>query len=109
MTNKRVIGISLDAEFNGGYSKMPWYALRQNYCDIVVQAGGIPLLLGHYPELVDDYAARIDGLLIPGGDFDIDPRLFGAEMVHDTVKLKPDRTTFEFAIAKKMLQQNKPF
>ena len=108
MTKRPVIGISLDAEYNGGYSKMPWYALRQNYCDVVVQAGGLPLLLGHYMDLVDDYAAKIDGLLIPGGDFDIDPRLFGVETIHETVTLKPERTDFEFAIARKIIQQGKP-
>lgn len=108
MAKKRIIGISLDIEHNGGYAKLPWYALRQNYCDIVAQAGGIPVLLGHYPHLVADYAALIDGLLIPGGDFDIDPRLFGAEVVHDTVKIKPGRTNFEFSIAQKMLEQKKP-
>ncbi|WP_032113689.1 gamma-glutamyl-gamma-aminobutyrate hydrolase family protein [Candidatus Paracaedibacter symbiosus] len=108
MTKKPVIGISLDAEYNGGYSPMPWYALRQNYCDVIVNAGGVPLPLGHYLELVDDYAARIDGLLLTGGDFDIDPRLFGAKEVHETVKMKPARTNFEFAIAKKIYEQGKP-
>lgn len=108
MTKKPVIGISFDAEYNGGYSKMPWYALRQNYCDVVVQAGGVPLPLGYYHDLIDEYAAKLDGLLLTGGDFDIDPRLFGVATVHETVKLKPARTEFEFAIAKKMYEQGKP-
>lgn len=108
MTKKPVIGISFDAEYNGGYSKMPWYALRQNYCDVIVHAGGIPLPLGYYHDLIDDYVTQIDGLLLTGGDFDIDPRLFGASAVHEKVKLKPARTDFEFAIAKKMYAQSKP-
>jgi gamma-glutamyl-gamma-aminobutyrate hydrolase PuuD len=32
-----VIGLILDAEPPGGYSKPPWYALRENYCAAVVQ------------------------------------------------------------------------
>lgn len=108
MSKKPVIGISLDAEYNGGYSKMPWYALRQNYCDVFVKAGAIPLPLGHYPELVDDYVEQIDGLVLTGGNFDVDPKLFGAEAIHDTVKLKPTRTTFELLIAKKMYDLGKP-
>lgn len=108
MTKKPIIGISFDAEYNGGYSKMPWYALRQNYCDVVVQAGGIPLPLGYYHDLVDEYADKLDGLLLTGGDFDIDPRLFGATTIHETVKIKPARTQFEFAIAKKIYEQRKP-
>ena len=108
MLKKPMIGISLDAEYNGGYSQMPWYALRQNYSDMVVEAGGLPVPLGHYLDLIDDYAAAIDGLILTGGDFDIDPRLFGADTIHETVKLKPERTQFEFAIAKKMIEQKKP-
>ena len=35
-----VIGLTLDHEPPGGYSKThPWYALRENYCTAVVAAG----------------------------------------------------------------------
>ena len=35
-----VIGLTLDSEKPGGYSKThPWYALRINYCDAVAKAG----------------------------------------------------------------------
>jgi putative glutamine amidotransferase len=27
-----IIGITADSEEPGGYSKYPWYALRENYC-----------------------------------------------------------------------------
>src|SRR6266436_7188943 len=33
-----VIGVTLDSEEPGGYSKLPWYALRQNYSDAVERA-----------------------------------------------------------------------
>ena len=33
-----LIGVTLDAEKPGGYSKFPWYALRQNYLDAIDQA-----------------------------------------------------------------------
>jgi len=36
-----VIGLTLDSEPPGGYSKThPWYALRENYCTAVAAAGG---------------------------------------------------------------------
>jgi gamma-glutamyl-gamma-aminobutyrate hydrolase PuuD len=39
LTMKRpLIGVTLDAEKPGGYSKFPWYALRQNYCEAVIAA-----------------------------------------------------------------------
>ena len=35
-----IIGLSLDREPAGGYSKThPWYALRENYCDAEVAHG----------------------------------------------------------------------
>ena len=93
-----VIGITLDAEPPGGYSKLPWYALRENYCEAVARAGGLPVPLPHEPELAEDYLARIDGLVVTGGAFDVDPALFGAATRHATVKTKDRRTAFELAI-----------
>ncbi|MEO5338766.1 MAG: gamma-glutamyl-gamma-aminobutyrate hydrolase family protein [Magnetospirillum sp. WYHS-4] len=102
------IGITLDWEEPGGYSKFPWYALRQNYCDAVVAAGGVPLPLPHEPELVTAYLDLIDGLLVTGGHFDVDPALFGDAAVHATVKLKQRRTAFELAIVKGALERDLP-
>jgi putative glutamine amidotransferase len=30
MRTRPIIGVTLDAEEPGGYSKLPWYALRKN-------------------------------------------------------------------------------
>lgn len=103
-----VIGIPLDSEEGGGYSKFPWYALRKNYIESVVTAGGLPVLLPHHPELIDDYVAGLDGLLVPGGAFDVDPALFGASSRHETVVLKEGRTAFEIGITRRMLQLDRP-
>ena len=103
-----LIGITLDSEEPGGYSKLPWYALRQNYCDAVAQAGGLPLPLPHHPELAETYLDKIQGLVITGGAFDVDPALFGATSQHETVKLKGRRTAFELAIVKGALDRDMP-
>lgn len=103
-----VIGIPLDSEDSGGYSNLPWYALRKNYAEAVVRAGGIPVLLPHEPSLVTAYLDRIDGLLVAGGAFDIDPAMFGAATRHDTVVLKEARTEFEFAITRGALARDMP-
>ncbi|MCU0838769.1 MAG: gamma-glutamyl-gamma-aminobutyrate hydrolase family protein [Rhodospirillales bacterium] len=103
-----VIGITVDAEPAGGYSKFPWFALRRNYCDAVTRAGGIPLLLPHAPEHGDRYLRLVDGLIISGGAFDVDPRLFGAEVVHPTVQTKDERTAFEIALIRGALACDKP-
>ena len=103
-----VIGITLDSEEPGTYSKYPWYALRENYAGAVVHAGGLPIVLPHEPDLVDQYLERIDGLVITGGDFDVDPALFGAAVRHETVKTKNKRTLFERAIVDGALAADMP-
>jgi putative glutamine amidotransferase len=106
--SRPIIGITLDSEPAGGWSKMPWYALRQNYCDAVARAGGLPVPLPHEPELAAEYLAEIDGLLITGGAFDVDPSLFGAATRHATVKTKDRRTAFEYAITRGAIDADKP-
>lgn len=103
-----VIGITLDSEEPGGYSKLPWYALRQNYSESVARAGGLPVMLPHEPELAEHYLDLIDGLVVTGGAFDVDPALFGAATRHDTVKLKARRTAFELAIVRGALERDLP-
>ncbi len=103
-----VIGLTLDAEPPGGYSKLPWYALRENYCAAVVRAGGLPVLLPHEVEQADAYLRVIDGLVVTGGAFDVDPAIFGAETRHATVKTKDRRTQFELAATRRALAADKP-
>ena len=67
---KPVIGLTLDHEDPGGYSIFPWYAMRENY------------------------------LVVTGGNFDVDPALFGAAKRHDSVSTKDRRTAFELAITR---------
>jgi len=108
MSKRPLIGLSLDSEEAGGWSKMPWYALRQNYCGAVTAAGGLPVALPHEPEVADAYLDTLHGLVITGGAFDVDPALFGAETRHDTVKTKDRRTQFELAILKGALERDLP-
>jgi putative glutamine amidotransferase len=103
-----VIGITLDSEPPGGYSKLPWYALRENYSDSVSRAGGLPILLPHEEARAEDYLARIDALIVTGGAFDIDPALFGATTRHRTVTTKDRRTAFELAITRGALARDLP-
>ena len=84
-----VIGLTLDAEEPGGYSKLPWYALRQNYFAVLAEAGALPIALPHHAELAGEYLDRVDGLLVTGGAFDVDPSLYGGGPPHPTVTLKP--------------------
>jgi len=103
-----VIGITADMEEPGEKFRLPTYFLRRNYADAITQAGGVPMLLPHEPELAESYLDGIDALVVTGGDFDIDPGMFGAATKHPTVKTKDRRTRFEAAVAKGALARNLP-
>lgn len=108
MTHKPLIAITLDVEPSGGYSKMPWYALRQNYCDAILAAGGIPFPVSHHLELVEEYVQLADGFVFTGGAFDIDPALYGVDQRHETVTTKQQRTAFEWRLLQLAHAQEKP-
>ncbi|MDI9349197.1 MAG: gamma-glutamyl-gamma-aminobutyrate hydrolase family protein [Candidatus Symbiobacter sp.] len=109
-SHRPVIGITLDSETGaaGKYSKFDFYALRENYSGAVAAQGGIPLPLPHEPKLVADYLALIDGLVITGGAFDVDPTWFGATSRHATVVTKDRRSQFELAMLQGALAADLP-
>jgi putative glutamine amidotransferase len=108
MPTRPIIGVTLDAEEPGGYSKLPWYALRKNYFAALAEAGALPIALPHHAELAEAYLDRIDGLLITGGAFDVDPSLYGDGSTHPTVTLKAGRTDFELAVTRGALARDMP-
>ena len=105
-----LIGITADSEEAsvGGYSNFPWYALRNNYSSAIAKAGGIPLILPHELNLTSDYLDLIDGLVITGGNFDVDPSIYGDYTNHETVRLKPERTEFEMNITRGAIERDMP-
>ncbi|HET7879578.1 MAG TPA: gamma-glutamyl-gamma-aminobutyrate hydrolase family protein [Acetobacteraceae bacterium] len=108
MHKRPVIGITLDAEQPGGYSKYPWYAIRQNYADAIVAAGGLPIALPHDAALASEYLDRMDALVVTGGAFDVDPSLYGDADRHATVTLKEGRTAAELALTRGALAREMP-
>ena len=102
-----IIGITLDYENNGGYSKFPWYAIRENYLTCLYKFGAIPFPLFHENPIDHSLLKLLDALLITGGNFDINPKLYskndeGARNIKDT------RTNFEMNIFNKFLDTTKP-
>ncbi len=108
MSKRPLIGLTLDAEPAGGWSRYPWYALRQNYTAAVAAAGGLAVALPHDPELADAYLERLDGLIVTGGAFDVDPSLYGETERHQTVELKEARTSAELAFLQGALARDLP-
>lgn len=69
----------------------------ETYIRAVRESGGIPVVLPNTnstPEIISGYLARLDGLLMPGGE-DIPPSEYG-EKPHETVRVLDDnRFNFE--------------
>jgi putative glutamine amidotransferase len=108
MNKRPLIGLTLDAEPAGTWSKYPWYAIRQNYFDAVNALGGLALALPHDAALAGAYLDNLDGLIVTGGAFDVDPALYGETGRHETVVLKEDRTTAEIAFLQGALRRDMP-
>jgi putative glutamine amidotransferase len=108
MAHRPLIGLTLDREEAGGYSRWPWYALRVNYMEAVAAAGGLPVALPLLEEVASDLIDRLDGLIVTGGAFDIDPALYGEGEPHPTVSLKSLRTRAEKALLERALARDIP-
>jgi putative glutamine amidotransferase len=114
-----VIGITVDANFGrdgekpetgiGGNGTAVFW-LNKNYVDAVEAAGGIPVLIPVITSLrkIRLYLSMIDGLILSGGDFDIDPELYGEKPVSQIGALKPGRTVMEMALLKGALRVGMP-
>jgi len=75
MTAKRpTIGLTLDSEAAGGWSKYPWYAVRANYADAIAEAGGLPVALPHHAGLAEAYLDTLDALVVTGAHSMSTPR-----------------------------------
>jgi putative glutamine amidotransferase len=103
-----VIGVTLDSEPAGGYASYPWYALRTNYFDAIAAAGGLPVALPHHGELADAYLEIIQALVVTGGNFDVDPGLYGEHGRHASVTTKQGRTAAELALLRGALARDLP-
>ena len=104
---KPIIGITLDSEESGQYSKFPWYAIRKNYLFSIEKFGGIPFPLFHSLASLPDILSMVDGIIITGGNFDIDPTLYGENNDYSR-SLKNTRTNFEMKICEMSLKNNLP-
>jgi putative glutamine amidotransferase len=112
MTQKKpIIGLTLDLANNCekySYAAFPWYALRKNYADAIIKAGGVPLLLPYQSSTINELLAIIDGVVIPGGDEDIHPKFYEPEYAEDVVIANNERDEFEILVLKKSLARNIP-
>lgn len=102
-----LIGITSDYDETNGQTS---FFVKESYVTAVEDSGGIPLLL--CPTKNENSLSRfinlIDGLLISGGGFDIDPKLYGEEPHPKLGKIQPDRTGFEIKLLKSAVEKRMP-
>lgn len=107
MKSRPVIGITLDWQKDGSFSTAPYYALRDNYCEAIYKAGGLPITIPYIADAIDSYFAQIDGLLSPGGDFALDPSWYVNQDEPMPFESTP-RLEFDVAMITRALAQNMP-
>tara|TARA_B100000965_G_scaffold118213_1_gene97542 strand:+ start:2192 stop:2902 length:711 start_codon:yes stop_codon:yes gene_type:complete len=102
-----IIGITADyQEEVNCYSKYPWFALRKHYTYCLEILECIPIIIPITKNLQNlDF---LDGLLISGGDFDIDPVFYGQKIESNKVQTIPDRTDFEMNLIDFFFHSQKP-
>jgi putative glutamine amidotransferase len=109
---KPIIGITLDSPVeseNNKYSQFPWYALRKNYMDSVVKAGGVPICLPYDHDNIEQVTSFIDGLIIPGGDCDLHPNLYNQDILSQKIKLNEERSKFDCELFEVIKRKHMPF
>lgn len=114
MTNKKpTIGIVLDYETRGtakgGYSDLPWYALRTDYAKAIANNGGVPVHIPYIEDDIEHYINLCDAIVIPGGEYDIHPSFYGKKLIDEVNFLTNDRTKFELKLLKYVMDNEVPF
>ena len=107
MSYHPIIGITADyQEKVNCYSKYPWFALRKHYASCLETLDCIAIILP--PNKNFKNIDFLDGLLISGGDFDIDPSFYDQKIKSNNVKTIPERTEFEMDLINLFIQSQKP-
>ena len=110
-----IIGITSDCNVGpsvgeGGKVPVTAYCLRPTYINAVSQVGGLALILpiNLEKDALEQMAQMIQGLLISGGGHDVDPRLYGEPKVAELGSINQERTEFELAMTRIVLEMGKP-
>lgn len=105
---KPIIGISPDRNDLPENIESHFF-VRRNYSAAVSECGGTPIVLPYQIDLVNQYLDLVDGIVLTGGMFDVDPALYGmGAKFPDQMTLKEDRTDFEQALLRGALARNMP-
>jgi putative glutamine amidotransferase len=102
-----LIGITPDTIRHPEEEGQPAYAARRNYLEAIARAGGMAVILPYDVARAADYLAKVDGLLITGGRFDLPADWYGGQP-RSTLILKEDRSLGERALIDAALTNDMP-
>lgn len=108
MSRRPRIGITCEREERK--AGRPFATLREDYAAAVAEAGGVPVLL---PALSSGSRARetlafLDGLLVTGSGFDVNPRFYGERPRPNLGPLNDVRSRFELELLAEALRRGTP-
>lgn len=101
------IGLSLDYQESGSFSKRPHYALRESYFNAIYKAGGLPIAVPYIEGALDDYLQNLQGFVIPGGDYALDDDWY-VEKDCKKPYLPSPRLDFDIKLANRLLDNDIP-
>ncbi len=103
-----VIGIPC-AQIELNANRLPVMGVQRTYIEALQRAGAAPLLVpvGLQEEALKELMARLDGLLLAGGE-DVDPQFYGAVRHHNTTHTDPLRDETEIMLTRWMVAQDRP-
>jgi putative glutamine amidotransferase len=91
----------------GEWQKSRWY-LQPTYFEAIRAVGGLPVMLPLLPDLAREIFPKLDGVLLPGCDSDVDPARYG-EPRHPAVEfVNPSRDATDFALLEEADRAGKP-
>jgi len=102
-----LIGITPDTIRHPEEEGQQAYAARRNYVDAIAKAGGMAVILPYDVGRAADYLARVDGLLVTGGRFDLPADWYGGQPRPASV-LKEQRSLGERALIAGALLSDMP-
>jgi len=82
------------------HEKSEYIGQIRHYLDAILWAGGLPLMIPTTADraVINEYLARVHGVVLPGSPTDIDPKHYAAAPHEKLGKLYPERDATDFAI-----------
>ena len=109
-SNRRLPSIGVTPDWTRTDENPSHYELKRAYADALLMAQGLPLVLPFSDEtrFLEAYLDAVDGLLLTGGAFDIDPGEYREKRRPRCGPAKPERTAFERELLERALKRDLP-